>query len=79
MQPEIVRDIPRTSSPLLIRPSELGVVRLAIKGLANKEIAVQLGISEKTVEKHRHNILVKLKCLNMAQAVHQLHLARILP
>ena len=79
MQDEIVGDIPYTKRPLLIRPSELGVVRLAIKGLANKEIAQKLGVSERTVEKHRHNVLVKLGCLNMAQAVHQLHLARILP
>ena len=79
MQDEIVADVPLTNRPLLIRPSELGVVRLVIKGLANKEIAVQLGITERTVERHRHNVLVKLKCLNMPQAIHKLHLARILP
>jgi DNA-binding NarL/FixJ family response regulator len=79
MQDEIVRDVPRTDSPLLIRPSELCVVRLIIKGKTNKEIANELDRSEKTIEKHRHNILIKLGCLTMPQAIHQLHLARMLP
>lgn len=79
MQDEIVGDVPRTKSPLLIRPSELCVVRLVIKGLSNKEIAKELGRSEKTIEKHRHNVMIKLGCLNMPQTIHQLHLARILP
>jgi len=79
MQPEIVRDIPHTKSPLLIRPSELCVVRLIVKGLTNKEIAMELDRSEKTIEAHRHNIMVKLGCLTMPQVVHKLHLERILP
>lgn len=79
MQPEIVGDVPRTKSPLLIRPSELSVVRLVIKGLTNKEIAIKLDRSEKTVETHRHNLMVKMGCVTMPQLVHKLHLERILP
>lgn len=82
MESQLSREVarqPLTISPVLIRPSELNVVRLIVEGLANKEIADRLGISEKTVEKHRHNVLVKLKCHSMAHAIHTLHMAKILP
>lgn len=39
---------------------ELDIVRLAAKGLANKEIAQQTGLSEKTVKNHFSAIFQKL-------------------
>jgi DNA-binding NarL/FixJ family response regulator len=39
---------------------ELEVLQLIAEGKANKETAVELGISIKTVEKHRQNLMAKL-------------------
>jgi DNA-binding NarL/FixJ family response regulator len=39
---------------------EVEVLQLIAEGLANKETAAQLGISIKTVEKHRQNLMSKL-------------------
>ena len=39
---------------------ELEVLQLIAEGQANKQIAAELGISIKTVEKHRHHIMRKL-------------------
>ncbi|MGD0057818.1 MAG: response regulator transcription factor [Verrucomicrobiia bacterium] len=39
---------------------ELEVLQLIAEGLANKQTAAELGISVKTVEKHRQNLMAKL-------------------
>jgi two-component system invasion response regulator UvrY len=44
--------------------SELKVLSLLCGGESSKDIAVKFGISVKTVEVHRHNILKKLKVRN---------------
>jgi DNA-binding NarL/FixJ family response regulator len=38
---------------------EIEVIRLVRRGLTNKEVAKQLGISPSTVKKHLHNVLAK--------------------
>jgi len=43
---------------------ELEIIKLVRNGLSSKEIALQLSITPKTVEVHRHNILKKLKLKN---------------
>lgn len=48
---------------------ECQVLRLICRGLANKEVAVELCISVKTVEYHVTNILGKLGVANRTQAV----------
>jgi len=47
---------------------ELEVVRLLATGLTNREIAVALVISERTVHRHVENILAKLQLTSRAQA-----------
>jgi NarL family two-component system response regulator LiaR len=47
---------------------ELAVLRLIARGLPNKQIARQLGISEKTVKTHVSNILAKLHLADRTQA-----------
>ena len=47
---------------------ELDVLRLIVKGFANKEIAVSLSISEGTVKTHVNNILSKLGVSDRTQA-----------
>ena len=43
-----------------LTPREMEVVKLIAEGMINREIAADLVISEKTVERHRANILEKL-------------------
>jgi|AntRauMFilla1563_2_1112583.scaffolds.fasta_scaffold07747_2 DNA-binding NarL/FixJ family response regulator len=43
-----------------LTPSEIKILRLIAQGLATKEIAAMLFISERTIEKHRSNMITKL-------------------
>ena len=52
------QDLPVRENPLT--PREQEVVKLVAEGYTNKQIAETLIISEKTVERHRANILEKL-------------------
>lgn len=53
--------------PLTKREAE--IVRLVSGGLRNKDVAKTLGISVKTVETHRVNIMNKLALQNLAQLI----------
>ncbi|WP_339698152.1 response regulator transcription factor [Algoriphagus aquimarinus] len=44
-----------------LTPSEVKILRLLADGLSTKEIANKLFISERTVDKHRSNMIVKLQ------------------
>ena len=57
------------NSPLTNRETE--VLNLLSKGLANKQIAIALGISEHTVKFHVSSIYTKLNVTNRTEAVHQ--------
>jgi len=52
-------------NPLTRRETE--VIKLIAEGLSNREIAAELVISEKTVERHRENILGKLGLKNRVE------------
>jgi DNA-binding NarL/FixJ family response regulator len=52
------QDLPLREEPLTAREQE--VLKLVAEGYMNKQIADALVISEKTVERHRANILEKL-------------------
>ena len=58
---------PLSHGPLTDRESE--VLGLLAKGLANKQIAVALGISEHTVKFHVSSIYAKLNVTNRTEAV----------
>jgi len=58
---------PQERGPLTERESE--VLGLLAKGLANKQIAVSLGISEHTVKFHVSSIYTKLNVTNRTEAV----------
>jgi DNA-binding NarL/FixJ family response regulator len=44
-----------------LTPSEIKILRLISQGLSTKEIAAKLFISERTIEKHRSNLISKLQ------------------
>lgn len=71
----------RTSSPpsreesvkaanLELTPREAEVLQLIAEGFANKQIAGELGLSVKTVEKHRQQVMYKLNIHDIAGLVH---------
>jgi DNA-binding CsgD family transcriptional regulator/Flp pilus assembly protein TadD len=57
-----------TSAGSGLTPRELQVLRLVAGGKTNRAIAVELGISEKTVARHLSNIFVKLGLSSRAAA-----------
>lgn len=48
---------------------ERQVMELVVSGLANKQIAGKLGLSEKTIEVHRGNVMRKMKVDSLASLV----------
>lgn len=52
-----------------LTPREREVMRCVVDGSANKQIATDLGISEKTVEVHRHKVMRKMEANSLAALV----------
>jgi DNA-binding NarL/FixJ family response regulator len=59
---------PEAASVEALSERELDVLRLVAQGLANKEIADALGLSEHTIKTHLQNILDKLQLRSRAHA-----------
>ena len=53
----------------LLTPREQEVMNLVVVGKANKVIAVDLGLSQKTVEFHRAHIMEKMQAESLAELV----------
>ena len=51
-------------------PRELEILRLLAEGKTNKEIAMLLGITARTVETHRSKIMLKLGLHSLAELIH---------
>lgn len=54
-------------SPDTLSPRQKQVMRLVCQGMSNKEIARELGISNRTVETYRANLMIKLRVANSAE------------
>ena len=67
----LMRQVRAPEAPDELTPRELEVLRLLAEGLANKEIARELIIGEKTVKTHVSSILSKLGVLSRTQAALQ--------
>ena len=65
---ELIARTPRDRRPYGLTPAQLDVAALLPKGLTNREIATELGISENTVKTHLRHALRKLEVPNRAQA-----------
>ena len=57
------------SGLLALTPRERDVLRGVVRGLRNKLIAAELGISERTVETHRANVMLKMRAQSVAELV----------
>ena len=53
-----------------LTPREDEVMRRVVRGQANKVIAMDLGVSQRTVELHRARVMRKLKMRSLAELVH---------
>ncbi len=52
-----------------LTPRERQVMRHVIRGRLNKQIAVELGIGEKTVKVHRERVMLKMRVRSVAELV----------
>jgi len=52
-----------------LTPREYEVLTLIITGMLNKQVAYELGTTEKTIKVHRARILEKMNCDSLAQLV----------
>jgi len=54
----------------LLTPREREVMECVVRGQANKVIAMDLGVSQRTVELHRARVMKKLRLRSVAELVH---------
>jgi two-component system response regulator FixJ len=59
-----------------LTPRERGVLERVIEGEPNKCIAMELGITERTVEKHRESIMEKMGTRSLAKLMQMIFLCR---
>jgi FixJ family two-component response regulator len=52
-------------------------MRLVCAGLMNKQVAAEIGLSEVTVQVHRHNLMKKLDARSFADLVRMADILRI--
>ena len=69
LSPALRRDLARHAACDALTPRELDVLRLAACGRSNREIGLDLSISEATVKTHMSAILAKLGASDRAHAV----------
>jgi len=62
-----------------LTPREEEVMELVVEGQANKVIANRLGISQRTVEIHRSQVMQKMEAASLAELVRMVLLAKEVP
>jgi len=63
----------------LLTPRHREVLALIVEGMTSREIAAQLGISRRTVEVHRTNIMRRLGARNVSDLFREALLQRLIP
>ncbi len=66
---DLVKALLEGRGPVQLTKREREVLRLMAEGLSNKEIAVRLGVSERTAAFHVSNVLQKLGAASRTEAV----------
>jgi RNA polymerase sigma factor (sigma-70 family) len=66
------------TAPTKLSPREQQVLRLIAEGATNKAIAARLSVSERTVDRHVSNILVKLDVPTRSAAIAHAYEHRLL-
>jgi two-component system NarL family response regulator len=69
VSPDVQARLAERADRPTLTPREIQVVELISQGMRNREIAVSLGISEKTAQVHVKNILAKLSVTDRTAAV----------
>jgi two-component system, NarL family, response regulator LiaR len=64
----LMREVRAPESPVALTKREAEVLKLVARGKANKQVARELFIDEKTVKSHVHSILSKLNVKSRTQA-----------
>jgi len=72
------RSTKKQETPALT-PRQKQILRLVAEGLTNRDIAQRFGISVRTVEVHRFNLMRRLRVRNVAQLLRQALMLRLLP
>lgn len=57
---------------------EMKIIKASIEGKTSKEIGEDVGLSARTIEMRRSNLLKRFRCRNMAQLVARLFREKIL-
>lgn len=71
---------PKLDGPKALTERELQVLKQIAEGFTSKEIADKLGISVRTVEKHREHMTAKTGCSTVAQLVrYAVHRGYVIP
>ncbi|WP_228486650.1 response regulator transcription factor [Paludibaculum fermentans] len=52
-----------------LTPRELEVMRFVVRGLINKQIASEMGVTESTVKMHRGQLMLKMKAESLADLI----------
>ena len=53
----------------VLTPRERQVFGLVVRGKLNKQIAHELGATERTIKAHRHQVMEKMKVQSLAELV----------
>jgi DNA-binding NarL/FixJ family response regulator len=64
---------------LRLTARELEIIRLLAEGKSNKKVSAQLGITVRTAETHRRNIMLKLGLHSLAELIHYAVRNEIIP
>lgn len=75
----LARTTRHSKSSVSITPRQREILRLVALGHTNREIAGSLGISVRTVEVHRFNLMRRLNVRNVAQLLRQALQQNLLP
>jgi len=65
----LAKEVGEDKSRAQLSPREIEILRLAAKGMSNKDIADNLGLSMRTVKAHLSNIFNKMRCSCRTEAI----------